>query len=84
MLEVLFGFGHANGPDVVGVPGKLATDAMGDIAQQDGFGERAGVIEAAQCFSAAFAGFSPFLVMSDGIGDEFGGWLESGKTGFRE
>ena len=76
VLDKFFGFGGVGGFEFFGVPLDFFSGTEGDVAEERGFGERAGVVEAAGGFAAGFTGLGPFFVMADGVWNlhaEFGG-----------
>jgi hypothetical protein len=50
---------------VFGIPNDSFAGAECDVPQEDGLGERAGVIEVAGGFGTGFAGLNPFVVVAD-------------------
>src|SRR2546427_5102152 len=64
MLDVLAGFRAIAGAHLLGVPFELFADAIGDVAQQRGLGQRAGIIKLAGRGAAGFNRFNPFVVMA--------------------
>lgn len=55
----------AGAGEVLGVPFDGLFAAVGDVAQEDRFGEWTGVIEVAKCGRPLFAGFDPLGVVTD-------------------
>src|SRR3954452_23652905 len=70
MLEILVGLRTVAGLEIFCVPIQFFSDAVGDIAEQGGFGERAGVVETAGGRAVGLAGLDPFIVVTDGFLDE--------------
>ena len=68
--DVIVGLGAVGGFQQLAIPIEfLAAGAVRNVAQQDGFGQRAGVVEIAGRGLARLAGANPFLVMPDRAGN---------------
>ena len=65
----MISLGTADGFQIRRVPVEFFADAEGDVSEQRGFTERAGVGEIAGGSSAGFDGLNPFLVMADRVGN---------------
>ena len=52
---------------ILRVPFQRCAAAIRNDAQQNGFGERAGLVEVAGRAAAGFDGFDPFVVVADGL-----------------
>src|SRR6476660_3510177 len=66
LLHVVVGFLRIREAEIGGIPGELFTgEAAGDGAEQNGFGERAGVVEVGSGFAFTADGISPLEVVVD-------------------
>ena len=65
----LIGVARVGDGEFGGVPLQLFAGAIGGVAEQHGFGQRAAVIEIAGGGGAVFAGFDPFGVVADRFGN---------------
>src|SRR5215813_10246214 len=83
MLYVLIGLGAVGRPQALGVPLQFFTDPVSDVAEQHRLRQRAGVIEITGGGPAGLARRNPFLMVPDGIGNEWLGRHELGEVLFR-
>ncbi len=67
--DVFLGVGVIGAGGGGGVVVEFFAEAIGDIAEEDGFGEGGGVGEVAGGWGVVFAGFDPLVVVADGGGD---------------
>jgi hypothetical protein len=81
-FEEAVGVGVVGGGHFGVIPDQLGAGAVGDVAEVVGFGEGTGVAEGAAGAGAVADGIQPFLMMARGVGDEGGGWGETGEVGF--
>src|SRR5688572_3974794 len=68
-LDKLVGFGETHRVAFRRVVRDLLPRAVGDVAELDGLGQRAGVVEVAQGLPAGLARLGPFPVVADRLGD---------------
>ena len=84
MLDELVGFRTVCCAQFFRVPFNFLAHTESDVSQQTGFRQRSGVIEIRSCRAAGFAGFDPFVMVADGIGNKGCGCYEILKVLFRQ